>query len=88
MEEYPRIIAQLPTDEMEERAILGTVQDMIDEKMPGTEGRTREELIEIVRRVHAETKELVYARKMRAADAANHEFRRYVEELRKSKPEP
>jgi hypothetical protein len=84
--EHPKIIAQIPSDEMAERAIRGTVEGMIAEQMPGTEGRTREELIEIVRRVHYETRELVFSRRMRAADATAYEFRRYVEELRKTAP--
>jgi hypothetical protein len=78
---YPHIIAQIPSDDMAERAIVGTVDGMIAEQMPGTEGRSRDELIEIVRRVHYETRELVFSRRMRAADATAYEFRRYVEEL-------
>lgn len=81
--DYPTIIAQIPSDDMAERAIAGTVEGMIAEGFPGTEGRTREELIAIVRRVHYETRELVYSRRMRAADAAAYEFRRYAEELRR-----
>ncbi|MBC8145068.1 MAG: hypothetical protein H7X80_05740 [bacterium] len=84
--ERPRILDQLPSHEMTEKMIEGTVEGMIAEKMPGTEGRTKEELIEVVRRVHAETCELVYSRKMRAADAAAYEFRRYVEELKATGP--
>lgn len=81
--DYPRIIAQLPTDEMEERAVRGTAEGMLADGFPGTEGLSLEQVIEVVRRVHDETRKLVYSRQMRAADAGAYEYRRYLEELRK-----
>jgi hypothetical protein len=82
-EEFPKIIAQRPSPEMEERAVLGTAEGLIAEGFPGTAGRSRDDVIDVVRRVHAETCELVYSGRMRAADAAAYEFRRYAEELRR-----
>lgn len=64
-----------------ELVIAGTVEGMIAEGMPGTEGRSREELVEIVGRVHGETSALVFSGKMRAADAHAYEWKRIVEEL-------
>jgi hypothetical protein len=84
----PRIIAQIPGDDIAARVIAGTVDGMIAEGFPGTEGRTREELLDIVHRVHYETRELVYSGRMRAADAAAYEFRRYTEELTKPAEPP
>ena len=69
--------------QFDEGAIEGTVNDLITDGFPGTEGRTREEILAVVRSVHEETVQLVLARKLRAADAAAYEFRRYLEELRK-----
>ncbi len=66
-----------------ELVVAGTVEGMIAEGMPGTEGRSREELIEIVGRVHGETSARVFSGKMRAADAHAYEWRRIVEELAK-----
>jgi len=66
---------------MNDLVVAGTVEGMLAEKMPGTEGRTREELIEIVQKVHGETSALVFSGKMRAADAHAYEWKRIVEEL-------
>jgi hypothetical protein len=54
-ERFPKIIAQRPSAEMEERAVLGTAEGLIAEGFPGTEGRARVEIVDVVRRVHAET---------------------------------
>jgi hypothetical protein len=69
--------------QFDEPAIEGTVNDLIADNFPGTEGRTREEIEAVVRAVHEETVQLVLARELRAADAAAYEFRRYLEGLRK-----
>ena len=68
--EIPNVATPIPSDEMAERAILGTVDDIIAERMPGSEELSRDELIAVVRRVHYETRELVFSRRMRAADAS------------------
>lgn len=62
-----------------ELVIAGTVEGMIAEGI-GTERRSREELVEIVGRVHGETSARVFSGKMRAADAHACEWKRIVEE--------
>lgn len=69
--------------QFDEDAIQGTVNDLINDNFPGTENRTREEVVAVVRAVHEEAVQLVLRRELRAADAAAYEFRRYLEELRK-----
>jgi hypothetical protein len=87
-EQRPRILGERPTAAMEERAILGTAQGLIEERFPGTERRSLEEVLDVVRRVHAETSELVYSQRMRTADAAAYEYRRYREELADDSDDP
>jgi hypothetical protein len=70
-------------DQFSEEAVEGTTNDLINEQFPGTEGKTFEEVHAVVQSVHNETVQLVRAGKMRAADAAAYEFRRYMEELAK-----
>ena len=64
-----------------EEVIQGTVEGLIAEQFPGTEGRTRDEIVAVVRAVHEETIQKVESREMRAADAAAYEYKRYREEL-------
>lgn len=64
-----------------ETVVQNTVDDMIREGLPGIEGRSREELVTIVRRVHDETEKLVFSRQMPASEASAYEWRRFVEEL-------
>ncbi len=52
--------------------------------MPGTDGKSREQLEEVVTRVHEETVQRVLARELGAIDAPNYEWRRVIEELKKS----
>ena len=65
--------------------IESIVRDLIAETMPGTEGKSREELEEVVTRVHLETVERVLARELGAIDAPAYEWRRVIEELKKSR---
>ncbi len=67
----------------DEMLVRNTVNDMIAESYPGTEGRSREELEAIVRHVHEETVGRVLARELQAVDAAAYEWRRFSEELGK-----
>ena len=53
-------------------------------KMPGTEGKSRKQLDEVVARVHEETVQRVLARELSASDAPAYEWRRVIEELKKS----
>jgi hypothetical protein len=68
--------------QFDEEAVQGTADDLMNDNFPGTENRTREEVVAVVRSVHEETIQLVVKRELRAADAAAYEFRRYLEELR------
>jgi hypothetical protein len=71
-------------DELLDRAsdaIAGTVTDMLNERMPGTENRTREELEAIVRKIHLETIQDFFAGKISAENATAHEWRRIAAEL-------
>lgn len=68
-----------------DRAIIESiVTDLIAESMPGTDGKSREQLEEVVTRVHEETVQRVLARELGAIDAPNYEWRRVIEELKKS----
>ena len=71
----------VPHSQIIETVIQNTVDDMIREGLPGTEGRSRADLESIVRRVHQETESLVRSRELAASDAASYEWRRFVEEL-------
>ncbi len=73
----------LPSQADERRAIEGTVDGLIAESFPGTANRSREELCEVVDRVHAETRRLVANGSLVIAEAAAYEFQRYREELSK-----
>ncbi len=72
---------------MDEMAIKGTVEDMIRDSVPGTEGRTRDDLEAIVGRVHDETVRAVSEGRLPATEAAAYEWRRYMEELGSRKRE-
>jgi hypothetical protein len=71
----------IPRADLIEQIVQTTVTDMLREAMPGTEGRTRDELVGIVRDVHAETEAMVSSRQLRAAEAAAYEWRRIREKL-------
>jgi len=68
---------------LDELAIEGTVEGIIAEQMPGAEGKSRDQLIAIVRRVHNETVRKVMARNLAPTEAYSHEWKRIVEELRR-----
>jgi hypothetical protein len=71
-----------------DRELIETiVKDLIAEKMPGTEGRSPEELKAVVARVHEETVERVLARELSADDAMRYEWQRVIEELTEGKGE-
>jgi hypothetical protein len=71
----------VPRSRVIETVIQHTVDDMIRERLPGTEGRSRADIEAIVRHVHRETEGLVLSRELTAADAPAYEWRRFVEEL-------
>jgi hypothetical protein len=67
----------------DEELIDSMVNDLIAENMPGTEGRSRDELESVVRSVHEETVARVIERDLAAVDAPAYEWRRVIEELKK-----
>lgn len=67
--------------EIDGKVIENTVTDMLAEQMPGTDHYTREELTELVRCIHEETKREVLSRRLRAVNATAYFWRRIVEEL-------